>query len=234
MSCKVRNLRGGQSNARTEMETEIARNHMVDQQIRSWTVLNHEVLDVMRTLPRDRFVPARYRGLAFADIEIPLGHGQNMMKPRIEGRLLQALNITPHDEVLEVGTGSGYLTACLASLSRQVTSIDLYPDFIDNAATSLDAAGIGNCDLSAGDVYDLAPKQAYDVIAVTGSIPEFDTRFQEWLAPGGRLWVVAGQAPVMQAMLVQRTGAGEWVRRSLFETLLTPLTNAPLLEQFIL
>ncbi len=209
---------------------------MVNQQLRPWKVLNQDILELFGEIPRDRFTPAAFQKLAFADIEVPLAHHQCMMKPRLEGRLLQALNISRHDRVLEIGTGSGFLTACLARLAHHVTSIDLYPDFIDSAREHLKSLGINNCNLSVQDAYDyeMTPEQPYDVIAVTGSIPEYDPRFQEWLAPGGRLFVIVGQAPIMEATLVTRSGDREWVVKSLFETMLPPLTNAPLHEQFIL
>lgn len=235
---KVRNLRETRINLRTDMETETARSNMINQQIRPWTVLNQDVLELFGEIPRDRFTPTAFKKLAFADIEIPLAHRQCMMKPRVEGRLLQALEISRHDRVLEIGTGSGFLTACLAQLSHHVTSIDLYPDFIDSAREHLNTLGISNCELSVQDAYEksgeMAPKQPYDVIAVTGSIPEYDPRFQEWLAPGGRLFVIVGQAPIMEATLVTRTGDQEWVVKSLFETMLPPLINAPLQKQFTL
>lgn len=231
---KDRNLRAARINLGTDMETETARSNMVNQQLRPWTVLNQDILELFGEIPRDRFTPAAFKKLAFADIEIPLAHHQCMMKPRVEGRLLQALNIARHDRVLEIGTGSGFLTACLAKLSHHVTSIDLYPDFIDSAREHLKSLGINNCDLSVQDIYELSVEQPYDVIAVTGGIPEYDSRFQEWLTPGGRLFVIVGQAPIMEATLVVRSGDREWVTKSLFETMLPPLINAPLQEEFML
>jgi len=215
------------------MENRTAHTQMVAGQLRPWEVLDPVVLDVLAALPRDRFVPDPMQSLAFADARIPLAHGQYMMEPRIEGRLLQALTISGHDRVLEIGTGSGFLTACLARLAHHVTSIDLFEDFVADAEKMLASLDIGNCSLSVQDVFAMTPEQPFDVIAVTGSVPQLDPRFQDWLAPQGRLFIVVGEPPVMEAMLIRRASPDHWSLESLFETVLPPLINAPLPEHFV-
>ena len=209
------------------MNLERARTQMLEQQVRAWEVLNPRVLDAMAQVPREEFVPARYRGVAFADTSIPLGLGQVMMAPKVEGRVLQALDLRPTDRVLEVGTGSGFLAACLAQLAAEVTSIEILPDLSQRAAGVLGRFAVPNVRLEVGDVYQAFPGQSYDAIAVTGSLPRYDTRFEQLLARGGRLFVVVGLAPVMEAMLVTRADAQVWTRESLFETVIPPLRNAP-------
>ncbi len=209
------------------MDFERARVNMVEQQVRTWEVLDQRVLDAMSDVPREAFVPQAYRNLAFADISIPLGHGQVMMSPKVEGRLLQALASTTADRVLEVGTGSGYLTALLARLAREIVSVDIYDDFVASASTRLGKLGYGNVRLEAGDaLHGWSAGAPWDVIAVTGSVPELALAFGEQLAPGGRLFIVVGEAPVMDARLVTRLGAAEWRTESLFETDLPPLIGA--------
>lgn len=205
-----------------------ARFNMIEQQVRTWDVLDQRVLDTMSTIPREAFVPERYAALAFADTHIPLGQGQVMMDPKLEGRLLQALDIKPGDTVLEVGTGSGYLTACLASLGRQVTSIDIISEFTHAAAAKLAAHDYQNVHLETGDA--LATPGAgtsYDVIAVTGSLPVLRREFYQQLNTGGRLFVISGNPPIMEALLITRIGADNWARESLFETSIPPLLHAP-------
>lgn len=214
------------------MKTDYARQQMVDQQVRAWEVLDPDILDVLKEIPRERFVPAGYETLAFADTEIPIGHGQFMMTPTIEGRLLQALAPQSEEDVLEVGTGTGFLAACLARLSASVTSIDIFDDFLAAAEANLEDTGIGNVELVSMDATESLPDAQYDAIAVTGSIETFDSRFVMALKPGGRLFVVLGHAPVMEARLVTRTGDNDWRTESLFETSLTPLVNAALPAQF--
>lgn len=214
------------------MNVEQARNQMLDQQVRAWEVLDPRVLAVMGEIPREHFVPARYRGIAFADTPIPLAHGQFMMTPTVEGRCLQALEVKDGDRVLEVGTGSGFLAACLAGLGGQVTSIDIFPEFTDSARAALAAIDIREITLETRDGSKLPPEPRYDVIAVTGSVPLLDPGFREALDIGGRLFVVTGEAPVMEARLIIRLGADEWVEESLFETVLPPLVNAPAPDRF--
>ncbi|MFZ5592937.1 MAG: protein-L-isoaspartate O-methyltransferase family protein [Pseudomonadota bacterium] len=209
------------------MNVEQARFNMVEQQIRTWEVLDPRILDLIGNMPREEFVPAQYRDLAFADIMIPLGHGQVMMEPKVEARLLQALAIEPSDTVLEVGTGSGYFTALLARLGKHVHSVDIFPDFTGSAQRTLAGHGINNVTLETGDAAKGWNKHApYDVIAITGSLPVLPEIFLHNLKPGGRLVAVVGEAPVMEAILVTRAGEGaQWARESLFETNIPPLLN---------
>ena len=214
------------------MNTEFARQQMVNQQVRAWDVLDATVLQVMSTVPRERFVPAGFEALAFADTQIPIGHGQTMMTPTVEGRLLQALGLRRSDNVLEIGTGTGFLTACLASLAASVTSVDIHDEFLRSAARHLEDIGIENVDLAAMDATQELPKDHYDAIAVTGSIQTFDPRYVEALHPGGRLFVIVGNAPAMDARLIRRTGDNDWRSETLFETNLMPILHGALPPQF--
>ena len=219
----------------SQMDIEQARFNMIEQQVRPWDVLDQRVLDVMGSTPREDFVPEKYRSLAFADINIPLGHDQVMMAPKVEGRLLQALAIRPEDSVLEVGTGSGYLTACLARLGKHVTSIELFPEFSAAAGTALAEQGIHNVTLQQVDAANgIDPGTRYDVIAVTASVPVNREQFHASLAIGGRLFLILGRPPVMEAVLVTRVDEAGWTRESLFETALPPLVNAEEPQRFVL
>lgn len=214
------------------MNIDFARQQMIDQQVRAWTVLDEAVLGVLSTVPREAFVPNPYESMAFADMEIPLGHGEFMMTPTVEGRVLQALELGTNDHVLEIGTGSGFLTACLATLAARVTSVDIREDFVREAGGKLADAGIDNVDLRTLDATREMPAERFDAIAVTGSIETFDTRFVDALRPGGRLFVVVGADPVMEARLVRRTGDADWKSEALFETSLGPLVHGSLPPQF--
>lgn len=214
------------------MDTDFARQQMVEQQVRAWDVLDADVLQVLKDIPREQFVPTGYESLAFADTDIPIGHGQAMMTPTLEGRVLQALKPASRDTVLEVGTGSGFLTACLARLSAHVTSIDIFGDFLDTASANLEDTGVGDVALLQMDATESLPDGAFDVIAVTGSIETFDPRFVDALAPNGRLFVVVGAGPAMDAHIVTRTGDNAWDSESLFETTLAPLVNGVEPPQF--
>ena len=208
---------------------------MIEQQIRTWEVLDQQVLNVMSQVPREEFVPAPYRNLAFADTCIPLDHGQSMMFPRVEARMLQALQVAPGERVLEVGTGSGFVTALLARLGAHVTSIEIHDSLRSDAERKLAAHGIGNVALHAGDASHGWPQGApFDAIAVTGSVPMLDPRFQSSLAIGGRLFVIVGQEPAMEALLVTRTSESQWATDSLFETVLPPLVGVEQPERFVL
>lgn len=216
------------------MNLEEARSQMLRQQIRAWEVLDDRVLEALGTTPRERFVPAEYADVAFADLEIPLAHGQRMMSPSVEGRLLQALQIEPMERVLEIGTGSGFMTACLAHLGDTVVSVDVFEDFVEAAGAKLEQAGLSNFELQAADGLSLDYEGEFDAIAVTGSIPELDDRFIRMLRPGGRLFLVTGREPIMEAQLITLHAYGNWTRQSLFETLLTPLVNADTPPPFVL
>lgn len=216
------------------MELKAARFNMIEQQIRPWDVLDQGVLDLIADLPREDFVPESYRGLAYADTAIPLGHGQVMMHPKIEARLLQALDLHATDSVLEVGTGSGYLTALLAHATHHVYSVDIIPQFRLQAAEKLAVHGIDNVTLESGDAArGWARHGLYDVIAITGSLPELPAAFLQSMNRGGRLFAVVGTAPIMEAVLVRRVGENEWSRESLFETELPRLINAPATARFV-
>lgn len=215
------------------MNFEQARYNMIEQQIRTWDVLDPRVLDVFNLVHREDFAPTRYRKLAFADVNIPLGYGEVMMTPVVEGRMLQALNIGPGERVLETGTGSGFITACLAALGGRVTSVDIHADFIEVAAAHLNALTYENIQLQVADVMsDWQPEETFDVIAVTGSLPRHDERFQHWLRPGGRLFLIVGESPAMEARLITRVDDRHWSRESLFETDLPALVNARQPENF--
>jgi protein-L-isoaspartate(D-aspartate) O-methyltransferase len=203
-----------------------ARINMIEQQIRPWEVLDERVLEVLASTPREDFVPPRYRNLAFADVCIPLGHGQVMMRPNVEGRLLQALAIQPSDCILEVGTGSGYLSACLAKLGARVISVDIFPEFIREAQQKLKRQQINNVLLHSGDAVHGWGKQRYDVIAITGSLPVLPDQWGQQLNVGGRLFVIVGEPPIMEALLITRLSEGEWTQESLFDTEIPALLNA--------
>ena len=214
------------------MNTDFARLQMVNQQVRGWNVYDEDVLDILKALPREDFVPAAFASLAFADIAIPLGHDEFMMTPTIEGRLLQALGLRGDESILEIGTGSGFMTACLANLGAHVTSIDIYGDFVDAARRKLEHAGIENVELLAMDATQELPDGKFDAIAVTGSIQTFDPRFVDALNPHGRLFVVVGDSPAMEARLIERAADRDWQSISLFETDLKPLVHGALPPQF--
>jgi len=210
-----------------------ARFNMVEQQVRPWEVIDQRVLKTMMTIPRELFVTDEYKGLAYADIEVPLANGETMLKPTIVGRLLQALAIKPTDTVLEIGTGSGYVTACLASLAKKVTSIEIDADASATAGDNLIAAGISNVNLIVGDALKSIPNDApYDVIAVTGSIADCQDILPKELNNRGRLFFISGEAPVMKAELITRINGDIYSRESLFETEVHSLQNVPKKEAF--
>ena len=194
-----------------------ARFAMVEQQVRPWDVLDPRVLEVLMSVHREDFVPSRHRKLAFADLPLPLEHGEVMMKPVVEGRMLQAVSLAPEDEVLEIGTGSGFATACLAALAREVVSIDRHADFIARTRGRLAADGITNVRLECADVFAWQPGRLFDAICVTGAVAIEPDRFGAWLKPGGRLFVIHGQSPVQEALRITRRGEG-FHHESLFET----------------
>jgi protein-L-isoaspartate(D-aspartate) O-methyltransferase len=212
-----------------------AREQMIEQQVRAWEVLDARVLSVLRNVPREQFVPDSHRYLAFADVDVPLPHGQHMLRPNLAGRLLQALELSGAERVLEIGTGTGFVTACLAAASAHVRSLELFADLADRARANLTAVGAANVDVITADAMQagvqLEPPSGggsprYHAIAVTGSLPVYDERFQRLLEIGGRLFVIVGDAPVMEARLVRRVTEDGWVTESLFETVVDPLINA--------
>ncbi len=216
------------------VDIESARHQMVTQQVRAWEVLDPTVLEVLGTVPRERFVPPQYVALAFADTAIPLPQGQSMLTPQLEGRLLQSLEIMPTDRILEIGTGSGFLTACLAKLGAHVTTLEIRPELAEAARGRLRELGIDNCVIVDGDAFRWQPPEPFDCVAIGGSVPLLHSAFMDWLAAGGRLFVVVGEAPVMEAWLIRRASTGQgFSRESLFETVLPPLDNAPQPERFV-
>jgi protein-L-isoaspartate(D-aspartate) O-methyltransferase len=218
----------------SDLNLEQARFNMVEQQVRPWDVLDNRVLDVLQALPREAFVPEAYRNVAYADMEIPLGHGESMMAPKIDGRILQALGIQPHELTLEIGTGSGFLTACMAKLAGEVHSVDIYEDFKYLAMKNLAEQGIQNTVLRTADAKDgwgLATR--YDAIAVTASMPEYRPVFEPYLALNGRLFVVVGEAPVMTARLITRVGEHEFATTDLFETNLKAMIGLEQKPEFV-
>ena len=218
----------------SNMNLAQARHNMIEQQIRPWDVLDQRVLELIADLPREDFVPKAYLSLAYADINIPLDHGQVMMPPKVEARMVQALNIQGSDNILEIGCGSGYVTALLAHSGKHVYSVDIYPDFVENAGRRLAELGLNNVTLETGDAVNGWDRHGpYDVIAVTGSLPALPENFAQSLKPGGRLFVITGQEPVMEAYLITRTGEQGWIKQALFETVLPPLVNAPQPQRFV-
>jgi protein-L-isoaspartate(D-aspartate) O-methyltransferase len=206
------------------MNTDFARRQMVRQQVRVWDVFNQDVLNVLGSVARERFVPAGFEDVACADTEIPLSHGQVMLRPTIVGRLLQALALDAGDQVLEIGTGSGFLTACLARMSASVSSIDIHEEFIAAASRNLEIAEIKNATVKCMDAMAELPGGAFDAIAVTGSVPRIDERFVAALKPGGRLFLVVGESPVMSALLITHDG-DKLQQKALFETDIPALEN---------
>jgi protein-L-isoaspartate(D-aspartate) O-methyltransferase len=223
----------GLNRAREIMDTLAARQQMVDQQIRTWEVLDPRVLDALSMVPREVFVPAEYRELAFADAQTPIGFGQSMLAPKVQGRILQAVSVAATDSVLEIGSGTGYLAAALSLLGGSTRSIDIHPQFTASAAANLRAVPEARVEFETRDAFSDAALGEYDVIAITGSLPVYDTRFERALRIGGRLFAVVGSAPVMDAILVRRVDSSEWIRESLFETVIDPLINATAAQRFI-
>ena len=210
----------------TAIDYAKARETMVEQQVRPWDVLDPRVLEVLAALPREAFVPAAYRALAYVDLELPIGHGEKMFKPVLEGRILLALALQPTDEVLEIGTGSGYLTACLGRLAREVVSLERHAELADGARARLAAEGLdGNVRIEAADAMEYATERRFDAICVGAAVDVVPPRFLQWLRPGGRLFVVQGHAPAMTAVLA-RNGEGPSRIDSLVETELPYLAGA--------
>ena len=209
------------------MEMDV-RERMIRGQVRCWSVLDERVLAVFRDLRREDFVPGQYRAMAYADLALPLPGGQEMMTPSVEGRILQALDLKSADRVLEVGTGSGWLAACLAQLAGEVHSLEISPELHADATEKLSA--LANVNTICADAFEWKPETAYDAIVITGSMPQHDDRFEQWLAKGGRLFCIVGRQPIMEALLV--TSGESRIEESLFETVTTPLANAPQPDPF--
>ncbi len=214
------------------MLNTLAREQMIEQQVRAWDVLDERVLELLRKVPREHFVPDARRPFAFADIEVPLPYGQHMLRPNVVGRLLQALELTGHERVLEIGSGSGFITACLAAAAAQVQSLEVIPELAALARENLASLGIRNAQITAGDGLQSDGRVRYGAIAVTGSMPVYEKVFQAQLEIGGRLFVVVGEGPAMDARLVRRTSEDTWTTTSLFETVIDPLINAPRPPEF--
>jgi len=213
------------------MNFEQARTNMVEQQIRTWEVLDQEVLDLLYVVPREEFAPAQHRALAFSDLEIPIEEGvkagERMWQPKLEARVLQELSLHKGDKVLEVGTGSGYLTALLAHRAGHVVSVEIKPALAAFGRGNLERHGVDNVTLESGDAARGWPHHApYNAIVLTGSTPVLPRAFLEQLAPGGRLFAVVGEAPAMRARLVSCSAPGAWRSADLFETVIAPLANA--------
>jgi protein-L-isoaspartate(D-aspartate) O-methyltransferase len=211
----------------------LAREMMVEQQVRPWDVLDGRVLETLSTVPREVFVPEIHRALAYADLEIPLGHGEKMMKPVVEGRTLQALKLQADEDVLEIGTGSGYLSACLGSLAREVVSLEIRPEFAAAARARLDARQLGgNVRIETADALQYETDRRFDAICVTGAVAAVPARFAQWLRPGGRLFVIRGRSPAMEAVLQVNDVNGPRIE-SLFETDIPYLVGAAPAPQFV-
>jgi len=214
------------------MRTEIARQHMIYNQIRTWDVVDKSVLATLASVPRERFVPDQFRELAFADVALPLPCGQTMLKPVVEGRMLLHLDVRESDRVLVIGTGSGFMTACIAKRADRVTSIDIHRRLIDEAIVKLADEQIYNVDATTADFNAYEPTHTYDRILVAGSMPLFDERLPEWLKPHGKLIMITGQAPTMTVELLERH-MNTYTRRGLFETVVQKLENVPAPPPFI-
>lgn len=207
------------------MNSETARRQMIERQIRPWDVLDPRVLETLRSVPREDFVPEKYRELAFSDSRIPLAHDQVMMEPKVEGRLLQALDVLDSEQVLEIGTGSGFLCACLAKLAHHVDSLEIHEDLSARASEKLDALGVRNVRLDVADATRFESNKTYDAIAVTASAPRRLRHLEAMLKPHGRLFIIVGEDPVMEALLITRAGENAWSCESLFETSIPALVN---------
>ncbi len=215
-------------------DNEMARINMVEQQIRPWQLFDNRVLDLFASMPRERFVPEKYRSLAYSDCKIPLSQNQMMMPPREEARMLQALNVQKSDLILEVGTGSGFVTALLATSGYKVHSIEIIKDYIEQAQTICESLGIGNIEFEEGDAANGWPHYGpYDVIAITGGFYELPESFKKSLNIGGRLFCIEGSSPAMQAKLITRVDDEKWLEENLFETDIELLINAKKAEAFV-
>ncbi len=217
-----------------QVEFARARHNMVEQQIRPWNVLDQRVLDLIDRSPRQEYVPEAYHNLAYADMSIPLGHGQVMLPPKLEARMLQELAIAARDKVLEVGSGSGYMSSLLAALAAQVYSVEILPELEARARRNLEAHDVRNVTVELGDAAGGWDRHApYDAIAITGSLPVLPEAFKQGLARGGRLLAILGRSPVMEVKLIQRVDASSFLESSLFETDVAPLLNVREPDRFV-
>ena len=214
------------------MQAVDVREQMIEQQVRAWDVLDERVLACLRRVPRELFVPEALRYRAYADVEVPLARGQHMLRPSVAGRLLQALLPQGSQRVLQIGAGSGFITACLRAMATHVRSLEIFPELAEGARRNLAALGMRDVEVVDADGLQGDSGARYDAIAVTASLPLYDARFEQMLAVGGRLFVVVGEAPVMDARLVRRTAEGAFATQSLFETVIDPLVNAARPPQF--
>ncbi|MCB2263926.1 MAG: protein-L-isoaspartate O-methyltransferase [Candidatus Thiosymbion ectosymbiont of Robbea hypermnestra] len=219
-----------------DISIDKARFNMVQQQIRPWNVMDDEVLSVMAELPREQFVPAAYRNLAYADLEVPIGEGQSMLAPKVVAHMLQALAIRPQDKILQIGTGTGYVTACLCRLGGHLVGMEIHAELAERTRTGLQGLKPRRLEVRVGDgLAGPVEEQPFDVIAVTGSLPDAAALgiLEDQLAPGGRLFAVVGEEPVMEALLVTRATERDFHRRSLLETCVPALEKAPRPERFV-
>ena len=210
-----------------------AREQMIEQQVRAWDVLDARVLETLRKVPREAFVPPQHRFLAFADVEIPLPCGQHMLRPSVVGRLLQALALTGKDRVLENGAGSGFVTACLRAGGASVRSLEIFPELAELARRNIASLGLRDIEVVTEDATRFDSDARYDAVALTASLPIADERFQRLLTIGGRLFVVVGEPPVMEAQLIRRLAEDAWGTESLFETVIDPLVHATRPQGFV-
>lgn len=208
------------------MQVTDVREQMIEQQVRAWNVLDERVLAVLRSVPRELFVPEPLRYRAYADVEVPLPRGQHMLRPSVVGRLLQALLPQSDERALEIGAGSGFVTACLRAMATRVRSLEIFPELAETACRNLATLGVRDVELVEADALAYESDTRYDVIAVTAALPLYDPRFERMLTLGGRLFVVVGEPPVMEARLVRRTAESAFATSSLFETVIDPLVNA--------
>jgi len=217
------------------LDYQQARYNMVEQQVRPWEVLDERVLETISGIAREDFVLPQYQHLAYTDIPLPLPNGQRMMEPKLEARMMQSLMLEPHHRVLEIGTGSGYVTTCLARLSRHVISMEYFEDLSQTAGERLQQYGVNNVELRIGDAMsDLAQeKMRFDAIAVTGSVPMRYSGFERLLKKGGRLFVIVGTAPIMEAVRITRSGHDDLETESLFDVCVDPLIHAEISPHFI-
>ncbi|MBD8527879.1 protein-L-isoaspartate O-methyltransferase family protein [Pseudomarimonas arenosa] len=216
------------------IDFEQARHAMVEQQVRPWEVVDPLVLDALSTIRREDFVAPRQRKLAFTDVALPLEHGEFMFKPVMEGRLLQSLQLQPEDEVLEVGTGTGFLTACMARIVRAVLSIDQHGDFVDRARGRLEGLGMTNARVEQADALGFEPARQFDAVLIGGAVHQVPEQFRKWVRVGGRMILVRGESPAMETLLLTRLDEKNWREESLFETDLPYLKGAEPKPRFVL